>query len=64
MNNIIKMEADTTTAPKWHDRGLEPEENLLFEKEHSDHPGVDLPIRRSLILDPKHGIECNGSLIT
>ncbi len=25
------------------DRGLHYEENLLWEKEHSDHPGVDLP---------------------
>lgn len=30
-------------------RGLKYEENLLWEKEHSDHPGVDLPEPEGLV---------------
>lgn len=39
-------------------RGLHYEENLLWEKEHSDHPGVDLPEPKGLSLRtglPKRG---------
>ncbi len=39
-------------SPESHDgnRGLHYEENLLWEKEHCDHPGVDLPQAENISL--------------
>jgi len=36
--------------PHSQNRGLHYEENLLWEKEHSEHPGVDLPEPRGIAL--------------
>ena len=39
---IIELQ-EHTMSTKAQNRGLHYEENLLWEKEHSEHPGVDLP---------------------
>ena len=41
-------------------RGLHYEENLLWEKEHSDHPGVDLPEPKGLKL--RTGLAARGTI--
>lgn len=41
-------------------RGLHYEENLLWEKEHSDHPGVDLPEPRGIKL--RTGLPARGDI--
>ncbi|MCD8497652.1 MAG: aminotransferase class V-fold PLP-dependent enzyme, partial [Alphaproteobacteria bacterium] len=48
--------ADMTDGNK----GLHYEENLLWEKEHSDHPGVDLPPAQGLTL--KTGSDARGNI--
>ncbi len=41
-------------------RGLHYEENLLWEKEHSDHPGVDLPTPKGIKL--RTGVTARGEI--
>src|SRR5688500_16089128 len=43
MSAIPKSDCDPSSAPDGGPRGLMYEENLLWEKERSDAPGVDLP---------------------
>jgi glycine dehydrogenase subunit 2 len=55
----MKM-SNPDTALNGGSRGLHYEENLLWDKEHSDHPGIDLPKAKGLKL--RTGLEPRGEI--
>ncbi len=55
---IIEMTQNTQTEPE--NKGLHYEENLLWEKERSDHAGVDLPEPKGTAL--RTGEEARGDI--
>ena len=62
MSADIKVEEAMNDNPKSNDgnKGLHYEENLLWEKEHSDTPGVDLPAPAETPL--RTGTEARGNI--
>jgi glycine dehydrogenase subunit 2 len=62
MSADIKVEEAMNDNPKSNDgnKGLHYEENLLWEKEHSDTPGVDLPAPAGTPL--RTGAEARGNI--